>query len=72
MEWVRAGDGEWRLSSPDFEGRAILNQTNEGYIASIKVTEKQFDMELLEDRDFFETEEEALQFLKERMERDSY
>ncbi|MDY6774319.1 MAG: hypothetical protein SVS85_03905 [Candidatus Nanohaloarchaea archaeon] len=57
---------------PDFEGRAVLNQTNEGYIAAVKVEEKQFDMELLDEREFFANEDEALEFLKERMERDSY
>ncbi|MCJ7478813.1 MAG: hypothetical protein MUP63_01385 [Candidatus Nanohaloarchaeota archaeon QJJ-7] len=72
MEWVKAGKNEWRLSSPDFEGTAVLNQTNEGYIALVRVEEKQFDMELLNDREFFEKEEEAMEFLRDRMDRDSY
>lgn len=72
MQWTSAGDTEWRLASQGFEGRASLQETNQGYVATVKVNEKQFDMELMDEREFFEDKEEAIQFLKEKMERDSY
>lgn len=72
MDWKKSGQGEWRLASSDFEGRAVLNETNEGFIASIEVKEDRFDMELLGEREFFESREEAEEFLKNHMEKDSY
>ncbi|MFB6240909.1 MAG: arginase family protein, partial [Gemmatimonadota bacterium] len=66
MDWAKAGSDEWRLASSDLEGAAAIQQTNQGYIASISVTEKQFDLELLDEREFFEKREEALEFLRER------
>lgn len=72
MEWTQSGGSEWRLANPDFRGKAVLNETNEGYIALIRVEEKQFDMELLSEREFFESRQEAMKFLKDHMEKDSY
>lgn len=72
MQWTRAGPDEWRLASSDLSGRAAIQETNQGYIASIAVTEDQFDMELLDEREFFEDREAALTFLQARMEQDAY
>ncbi len=72
MDWTKAGENEWRLASPDFTGRAVLQETNQGYIAAISVTEKQFDMELMDEREFFANREKAMAYLQEQMARDSY
>ncbi|MDY6769633.1 MAG: hypothetical protein SVU88_01535 [Candidatus Nanohaloarchaea archaeon] len=72
MDWTRVGNGEWQLADPDFDGTAALQETNQGYVAAISVTETQFDMELLDEREFFETRDAALEFLQEKMAQDSY
>lgn len=72
MDWMRVEPGRWQLAAPDFDGKAVLNETNSGYIASITVRETRFDMELLDDREFFPSKEDAIAFLRERMDRDSY
>lgn len=72
MRWERVDSGEWRIAENGFSGRALLRETNSGFIASINVSEDQFDMELLDDRDFFESRDDALTFLEERMDRSSY
>ncbi|MDY6776660.1 MAG: hypothetical protein SVQ76_00980 [Candidatus Nanohaloarchaea archaeon] len=72
MEWKKKKRGVWEGVDPDLEGKAVLKETNQGFIASITVEEKQFDMELMDEREFFSSKKEALKFLKERMERDSY
>lgn len=72
MRWEQAEPGVWRLLADDFSGKAVLNETNSGYIASITVSEEQFDMDLMDEREFFPSKDEALAFLKERMDRDSY
>lgn len=72
MRWEQVEPGQWRLADPDMTGKAVLNETNSGFIASIRVEETNFDMELLSEREFFERKKDALRFLKERMDRDSY
>ncbi len=72
MRWEQSEPGVWRLLADDFSGKAVLNETNSGYIAAITVSEEQFDMELLDEREFFPSKDEALGFLKEHMDRDSY
>lgn len=72
MRWERVDSSEWRIAENGFSGRALLRETNSGFIASITVEEDQFDMELLDDRDFFESRDDALAFLKDRMEQSSY
>lgn len=72
MEWKRRDDTTWEIADPDFDGKAMLKETNSGYIAAITVSETQFDMELLDEREFFESRREAMAFLQDLMERDSY
>ncbi|MDY6761711.1 MAG: hypothetical protein SVY41_01555 [Candidatus Nanohaloarchaea archaeon] len=72
MKWVQDGKDQWRLAEDGFSGRAALQQTNQGFVAAISVEEEQFDLELLDEREFFEKEDDARTYLQEKMEQDSY
>ncbi|MDY6769092.1 MAG: hypothetical protein SVW02_03240 [Candidatus Nanohaloarchaea archaeon] len=72
MQWTKAGSDEWRLAEQGFEGRAAIQHTNQGFVAAISVTEKEFDIELLDEREFFENRDAARDFLQEKMDKDSY
>jgi len=72
MQWRQVGRYEWELVERGFSGEAILKETNHGVIASIVVRNEDFDMVLLEDREFFESVQDGVAFLEERMAQDSY
>jgi len=72
MEWRQTNRHRWEIAEQGFEGRALLQETNSGFIASITVTNTEFDMDLLDEREFFETKQDALRFLEERMAQESY
>ncbi|MDY6770263.1 MAG: hypothetical protein SVU88_04800 [Candidatus Nanohaloarchaea archaeon] len=59
MNWVRDGNNQWRLVEDGFSGTAAIQQTNQGFVAAITVQEEQFDLELLDEREFFEMEQDA-------------
>lgn len=72
MEWQRTDRHRWKIAEDGFEGDARLKETNHGYIASVTVENTEFEMELMDEREFFEKRKDALKFLKERMRRESY
>lgn len=72
MDWKQVSRHKWRLAEDGFSGRAILNETNSGFIAAITVEEDQFNMTLLDEREFFSSKQDALQYLEEKMRQESY
>lgn len=72
MEWRQTKQYQWELAEQGFSGKARLQETNSGYIASIRVENTDFDMELLNERDFFERKKDAVKFLQEQMGQESY
>lgn len=72
MEWKQTKRHKWVIAEQGFDGRALLQETNNGFIASITVENTEFDMELLDEREFFERKKDALAFLEEKMTKESY
>lgn len=72
MNWRQVKRHTWQLDESGYEGEARMKETNHGFIISITVKNTDFDMELLNERDFFEKKQDALGFLKKHMEKDSY
>lgn len=72
MKWRQTKQNKWEVAEQGFTGHALLKETNSGYIVIITVENTDFDMELLNERDFFERKKDALKFLREKMEQESY
>lgn len=72
MPWEQVGRDQWELASTNFSGKAVLNETNSGYIALVRVENTDFDMELLNRREFFESRREAKEFLEKHMKQEDH
>ncbi len=72
MTWTQTERHTWELATNGFDGTANLRETNSGFVASVQVENTQFDMELADERDFFERKKDAVNFLRDRMEKHDY
>lgn len=72
MEWQQVDRYRWEVAEAGFQGQALLRETNNGFIASINVENTDFDMEMLNDREFFEKKQDAVAFLQQKMQKTSY
>lgn len=72
MGWTESRPGEWELVADSFSGKAVLNETNSGFIASLRVENDDFEMELAKEREFFQHRDDAEDFLQEQMQKHDY
>ncbi len=72
MPWTRVDGARWELAADGFTGKAVLQETNSGFIANIHVENTDFDMELVDERDFFESRDAAVEFLQRKMQEGDY
>lgn len=66
--WRREDSKSWKLDSEGLEGEAKIVQVEGGYRAELTVKDTEYGMELEKERAFFQSETDAEEFLKDKME----
>lgn len=65
--WMKTGRRTWTVDHETLEGEARIEEVEGGYKAVIDVTDTDFGMTFLSDEEFFESEDAAESFLREKM-----
>jgi len=65
MEWKKRCNRVWTLDSTEIEGKAKIIDVGDGFKAKVTVSDPRFNLSLVEEQEFFESESEAIAFIKE-------
>ncbi|MDY6771034.1 MAG: hypothetical protein SV186_03700 [Candidatus Nanohaloarchaea archaeon] len=66
--WAKDGRRSWTYSDGSVQGRAAVHEMEGGYKAVVEITDKDFGMDLVSKEEFFQSEQEAMAFVREAME----
>ncbi len=66
--WRKKDDRFWSLEEEGVEGEARVIEVDGGYRAILEVKDTEYGMKIAEEREFFQSERKAEEFLKDKME----